>query len=191
MVLQCSEFKSTVRHISGTWYEAVITTFLSQPNIETQEEQMFAFSEKGNIPTDEECKNQILTGCEDSQSKRCRTSVLTRTWAKRLHLLKALGLSAELLVIILSKVCKQRYQAHKRRSHEERWLKDRQDSSVSTKLEVRLELTHNHLSHRRFSTYSEGFMKQTLKGSCSVVNMQAFKKTQRTPLYLLYATEEV
>lgn len=152
---------------------------------------MFAFSEKGNIPTDEECKNQILTGCEDSQSKRCRTSVLTRTWAKRLHLLKALGLTAELLVIILSKVCKQRYQAHKRRSHEERWLKDRQDSSVSTKLEVRLELTHNHLSHRRFSTYSEGFMKQTLKGSCSVVNMQAFKKTQRTPLYLLYATEEV
>lgn len=31
------------RCLLDPWYEAVITTFLSQPNIETREEQMFAF----------------------------------------------------------------------------------------------------------------------------------------------------
>lgn len=58
---------------------------------------MFAFSEKGDIPTDEKCKNQILTEWEDAQSKQRKASVPTGTHAKRLHLLETLALSAELL----------------------------------------------------------------------------------------------
>lgn len=58
---------------------------------------MFAFSEKGDIPTDEKCKNQILTEWKDAQSKQCRASIPTGTQAKHLHLLETLALPSELL----------------------------------------------------------------------------------------------
>lgn len=183
---------ATVRCLLGTWYEAVITTFLSQPNTETREEKMFAFLRSAIFQQMGSITNQMLTEHEDSQSEQHKVSVPTGTWTKHLLLLEVLGLSAELLAIILSKFCKQRWYAHKRGTQKERWLKNCWDSSVSTKLQVGNGCGSALESQGQLFYVFWWALKQTLEHSCPV-DTQTFKWILRMPqcLHMAEVTSKI
>lgn len=160
---------AALRCLLEPWYEAVITTFLSQPNTDTREEQMFAFLRRA-IFQQMRSRTTNIDGAQGSKQTE-QGPCPCWDWAQPFPSSRS-PLPAQGWVITLPEVCKQSCHTHRKK-----------DLSKTPRpvWSNRAGGGHGHgpapgSDQELFHMWA---LKQILEHSCSVLNAQTFREIQR------------